>query len=52
MPSDPPPFHLTPRDRYILSLSDDQFQPHSWAELNAIIGGPRPLRWNYQQPRS
>ncbi|RMJ29059.1 hypothetical protein PHISP_00002 [Aspergillus sp. HF37] len=33
----PAPFHLTPLDRHILSLSDDQFQPHSWADLRAII---------------
>lgn len=32
------PFNLTPRDRFILSLSDDQFQPHSWTDLQAIIG--------------
>jgi hypothetical protein len=36
------PFHLTPLDRHILSLSDDQFQPHSWADLKAIIGTDSP----------
>lgn len=37
-PPAPPPFHLTERDHYVLSLTDEQFQPHSWEDLKAIIG--------------
>lgn len=32
------PFPLTALDREILSMSDDDFHPHTWEELKQIIG--------------
>ncbi|KAI1433124.1 hypothetical protein GGR50DRAFT_538842 [Xylaria sp. CBS 124048] len=32
------PFPLTEVDRYVLSLTDDQYRPHDWKELKQIIG--------------
>ena len=32
------PFPLTDVDRHNLSLSDEQFKPHTWEELKQIIG--------------
>lgn len=32
------PFPLTDADRYNLSLTDAEFQPHKWDELKTIIG--------------
>jgi len=34
----PPPFPLTERDKWLLSISDDEFTPHSWDNLKQIIG--------------
>lgn len=33
-----PPFALTERDKWLLSISDDEFTPHSWDSLKHIIG--------------
>ncbi len=33
------PFALTDTDRENLAGGDDNFQPHTWAELKQIIGG-------------
>ena len=35
---EPPPFPLTERDKWLLSLSDDEFAPHTWHGLKYIIG--------------
>lgn len=32
------PFPLTYVDRYNLSITDAEFQPHTWEELKDIIG--------------
>ena len=32
------PFNLTDRDRKILSLTEEEFHPHTWEELKQIIG--------------
>lgn len=32
------PFPLTSVDRYNLSITDAEYQPHTWAELKQIIG--------------
>lgn len=32
------PFPLTAVDRHNLSITDEQFQPHTWEELKQIIG--------------
>lgn len=32
------PFNLTDRDRKILSLTEEEFHPHTWDELKQIIG--------------
>lgn len=32
------PFPLTDVDRHNLSITDDQFKPHTWEELKQIIG--------------
>lgn len=32
------PFALTAVDRELLSQTDDEFKPHSWRELEGIIG--------------
>lgn len=34
----PPPFPLTDVDRLILSQTDEEFVPHTWAELGEIVG--------------
>lgn len=31
-------FSLTADDRHILSITDDEFQPHTWVDLKQIIG--------------
>lgn len=35
------PFPLTSVDRYILSLTDEQYQPHTWNELKQIVAENR-----------
>ena len=35
------PFPLTEVDRNVLSQTDEEFKPHSWEELNQIIGKSR-----------
>ena len=32
------PFPLTDTDRYVLSLTDEQYVHHDWADLKNIIG--------------
>ena len=32
------PFDLKDRDREILSLTEEEFHPHTWEELKQIIG--------------
>lgn len=32
------PFPLTDTDKYVLSLTDEEYQYHSWPELKEIIG--------------
>lgn len=32
------PFPLTDTDKYVLSLTDEEYQYHSWDELKEIIG--------------
>jgi hypothetical protein len=36
----PPPFPLTERDKWLLSISDEEFKPHihTWDNLKHIIG--------------
>jgi hypothetical protein len=34
----PLPFRLTALDREILSMSNDEFSPHTWEEIKQIIG--------------
>lgn len=34
------PFTLTESDRQILSMTDEEFVPHDWEDLSAIIGMP------------
>jgi len=36
----PPPFPLTERDKWLLSISDEEFKPHihTWENLKHIIG--------------
>jgi len=33
-----PPFPLTDTDRYILSLTDEEYKYHDWEDLGMIIG--------------
>lgn len=33
-----PPFHLTERDKWLLSITDEEFTPHTWDDLKEIIG--------------
>lgn len=33
-----PPFHLTERDKWLLSITDEEFTPHTWEDLKEIIG--------------
>lgn len=36
---DPPPaFALTELDQKILSMTDEEYQPHSWGNLRQLIG--------------
>ena len=32
------PFPLTDTDKYVLSLTDEEYQYHDWDELREIIG--------------
>lgn len=36
--SQPPAFNLTPLDRQLLAMKDEDFIAHSWDELRDIIG--------------
>ena len=37
-PDEDLPFNLTDRDRKILSLTEEEFHPHTWEQLKQIIG--------------
>lgn len=39
-PLEEAPFPLTDTDRYILSLTDEQYQYHDWEDLKKVIGEP------------
>lgn len=39
-PSDPP-FPLTDVDRWVLSLTDEEFHYHDWDDMKKIIGTAR-----------
>ena len=33
-----PPFPLTDTDRYVLSITDEEYKYHDWADLKQVIG--------------
>lgn len=37
------PFPLTAVDRHNLSITDEQFEPHTWRELKQIVGQHWPV---------
>ena len=39
------PFPLTDTDRYVLSLTDEQYIKHDWNDLKNVIGECRCLSW-------
>ena len=38
MPEEPPAFNLTDLDRQLLTQTDEEYIPHDWEDLKAIIG--------------
>jgi hypothetical protein len=38
VPVEDSPFPLTDTDKYVLSLTDEEYQYHYWDELREIIG--------------
>jgi hypothetical protein len=38
VPAEDAPFPLTDVDRWVLSLTDEEFQYHDWEDLKMVIG--------------
>ena len=38
-----PPFPLTDADRYVLSITDEEYKKHDWLDLKDIIGESRAI---------